>query len=414
MLGLFFLSLIGLTFVFDSDDASDETSDDTADTSETSETDVEIVPLDVVLADGDSQSGTGGDDTFSGGDLENVFVAAGAGDDLIESSGANDNVTIEGGAGDDTITGPTGADYTARANYDGSQIDGGAGDDLVEHLNGDVTILGGEGDDIIRNVDVSLVDGGNGDDLLEELDANRVLGGEGDDVIRSVNASFVDGGAGDDVIRTRVARVEGGDGNDDIRNTYYYGAIEGGAGDDTIGGGPAGSISAGDGNDVVYAGMSPEPTSTDLGAGNDTLLSSAVDDSFIGLLTPDGITTGDGSDVVRYSFEHTGAAFQDAVEDEFWGAGNVPTVAEIGRIGSVADFEPGVDKLEFETDLQKSDGYEFVGFDIIDDANGATVQFQFNHPLAEDGATVAVSVRLSGATGVTADDITVIDATASS
>ncbi|KAK0347497.1 hypothetical protein LTR94_002352 [Friedmanniomyces endolithicus] len=101
-----------------------------------------------------------------GGAADNLQGASGA--DTIRGWGGND--TILGGAGDDRLVGGDGND-SLDANT--LVLDGGAGDDTIDYVNGAnlldrVTILGGEGNDII-NLDATakaVVDAGAGDDAV--------------------------------------------------------------------------------------------------------------------------------------------------------------------------------------------------------------------------------------------------------
>ena len=120
--------------------------------------------------------------------------------------------TFDGGAGTDTLAGTSGGDVIALD--DGGQriknieiIDAGAGDDVVDltsntYALGDMTVYGGDGNDIIwSSPGNDVLRGGNGNDVID--------GGAGADVL--------DGGAGRDTLT-------GGTGNDIYLFGRGYGA----------------------------------------------------------------------------------------------------------------------------------------------------------------------------------------------
>jgi Ca2+-binding RTX toxin-like protein len=174
-----------------------------------------------------------------------------------------------GGAGDDTLTGTAGNDVLVGA-AGNDQLSGLGGDDVLRGDDGFNTLNGGPGNDWLQ--------GGNRADTL--------IGGDGND--------HLDGGGNGDT-------VDGGDGDDVIVDSHGNDTIAGGAGNDTItvniasgilGGG--GSISAGDGNDVVRITNSSSSTgyAIDLGAGDD----------LVHLDNPSGsLTLGAGRDTVEWT-----------------------------------------------------------------------------------------------------------------
>ncbi|MGB4115460.1 MAG: VCBS domain-containing protein [Polaromonas sp.] len=133
--------------------------------------------------------------------------------------------TIDGGTGTDTLLGTSGDD--AIILDEGGQriknievIDAGAGDDVVDltsdlYALGNVTLYGGEGDDVLwASSGDDAVYGGNGDDELRGSVGNDLLdGGSGEDLII--------GGSGADVLDGKTGKdtLEGGTGND----TYLFG-----------------------------------------------------------------------------------------------------------------------------------------------------------------------------------------------
>ncbi|MBU1346183.1 MAG: DUF4214 domain-containing protein [Alphaproteobacteria bacterium] len=159
-----------------------------------------------------AQSGTVGNDTWTGGAAGEIYQAL-IGDDVAD-----------GGGGDDEIRGGLGAD----------QLNGGDGADLL---------VGDEGSDVLR--------GGAGNDRLyaafqynttrtDDGTTNSLFGDDGDDaLIGGSGADFLDGGAGNDVLSSSADlagaaqdTLFGGAGNDILRLNRDIG--DGGDGDDTL------------------------------------------------------------------------------------------------------------------------------------------------------------------------------------
>jgi hypothetical protein len=152
-----------------------------------------------------------------------VVVRAGSGDDHITVAGSV-GVTVLGGDGDDVLWGGDGHD----------RLYGGPGDDYLDGGDGDDLLSGGAGNDVVYGLGGDdLIDGGEGRDYLDGGDgADLVDGGPGGDV--------VSGGPGDDVLR-------GGSGDD---------RLYAGAGTDLVDGGP--------GTDVAYLTPASRYTNVDV------------------------------------------------------------------------------------------------------------------------------------------------------
>ena len=157
--------------------------------------------------------------------------------------------TQSGSSGDDTLNGAASADVI-YGNAGNDQLNGNDGDDVIWGQDGTDTLNGGNGNDFLR--------GGNDSDVIH-----------GDS-----GADNIDGGFG-------VDTLEGGDGDDKISDWFGIDTVLGGTGNDglyvNIGHNsvaPAlGSLTAGDGNDVVEINNIYARTgyAIDLGAGNDTI-----------------------------------------------------------------------------------------------------------------------------------------------
>ena len=163
------------------------------------------------------------------------LIDAGAGNDVIDlTSDLYDygDVTILGGEGNDVLWSSAGNDrlYGEQGN---DNLFGGAGDDLLD---------GGQGNDTL--------DGGLGNDLLYGGEGNDTLyGGEGDDLLDGGNGNDkLYGGAGNDILL-------GGNGNDTLYGDAGNDILDGGQGNDTLYGGDGNDILiGGQGNDTLYGG----------------------------------------------------------------------------------------------------------------------------------------------------------------
>jgi Ca2+-binding RTX toxin-like protein len=169
------------------------------------------VLLDVITCEGGRCEGTEEADTIVANNATQRVIAFGGDDDIeldaIFTSGSGDvgiggegRDCIDGGAGNDLMIGGPGDDnrpceFTAfvdpQAGLTGGpgddRIDGGPGNDSLNGIFDDDTLLGGTGDDLLRDTSVADKDrlfGGPGKDTLDATD------GDGDDL--------VDGGTGDD------------------------------------------------------------------------------------------------------------------------------------------------------------------------------------------------------------------------
>jgi phospholipase/lecithinase/hemolysin len=143
-------------------------------------------------------------------------IHAGHGDNFIFATpvnpanpALNGNYTIDGGAGDDII-------FAGAGNV---TVDGGSGDDLIFAGSGNATLEGGSGADVLEtnSTGINTLIGGNGGDALiaNRAGHNTMLGGSGDDLfvfkenagLANANGSFnfghevVSGNGGHDTLR---------------------------------------------------------------------------------------------------------------------------------------------------------------------------------------------------------------------
>lgn len=168
-----------------------------------------------LVRDGLQATGSDGEDSFildpTVTDNFTTNITAGDGDDSIDlgdtyvSGGPYlADGQIDGGAGNDVIIASGGA----------NTITGGAGDDTITGWLVGSSVTGGEGDDSINVLsawgDLTTVDGGTGNDTLDGTLSNNIslIGGEGDDMIMSAGVSYfgtahfivANGGEGNDTL----------------------------------------------------------------------------------------------------------------------------------------------------------------------------------------------------------------------
>ena len=256
----------------------------------------------------DTVLGSNGDDTINGSENDDSIVGFG-GDDSI-NAGAGDD-TIDGGAGDDTINGGSGNDVINGSPGDDLVIWNGAGSgvDVIQESLGTQS-LQVQGNSTANNLIVRSVDVGN-ETLLQVAEGVAsittsatvgevtVLGGGGDDTI-TVNTLegirptylLVDGQNDNDTITATnallgrtILELRGGNDNDTISGSRDADEIFGDLGDDVL--------SGGDGNDSI-----------DGGSGLDTLNGDGGNDSLFGNLNNDVINGGDGDDSADGGFGH--------------------------------------------------------------------------------------------------------------
>ncbi|MFS1945096.1 hypothetical protein [Vibrio lentus] len=194
-----------------------------------------------ILAASVNMYGTEGDDYIKGTRLAES-IHAGAGDDEIHANDGDD--IIHAGAGDDEIHANDGDDIIhAGAGDDEIHADGGndeiyagIGNDTIYTGQGNDIAYGGDGKDTLTSGggNTSLYGGAGKDNLTGSYQGNNTLnGGEGDDVLQlsSVSSYYKDsdnhlrGGLGDDHITSGYGKdtyyYDLGDGHDVIKDTGF-------------------------------------------------------------------------------------------------------------------------------------------------------------------------------------------------
>lgn len=193
----------------------------------------------------DVLSGGNGDDIIGGGEGDDI-LSGGAGYDIVAFSFLEAAIRVDlrisgraqdTGEGRDTLSGFEGISVDNPAGYAATLIGNGVDNRLFATGSGDRTLIGNRGDDDLRVTSdpfgdpaTIMMSGGTGNDRLIYEDggfnqprfADRVtlIGGDGDDVIRSSGGGLVSiaAGAGDDRITidamTTTNRVNLGGGHD--------------------------------------------------------------------------------------------------------------------------------------------------------------------------------------------------------
>lgn len=137
-------------------------------------------------------SGTGGDNSWTGG-TEDDTATGGNGNDTLSGEGGNDS--LYGGNDNDVLSGGDGNDSLYGGNNN-DVLNGGNGDDLLEGGNHNDSLSGGDGNDTL--------DGGNHDDTLSGGDGDDALygGGGADDLTGGMGDDYLDGGNNADKVDT--------------------------------------------------------------------------------------------------------------------------------------------------------------------------------------------------------------------
>jgi Ca2+-binding RTX toxin-like protein len=223
------------------------------------------------------QVALGNDDGFTlPPEANGTFVLYDGNRVIVNTGPGNDNVqvSVDPKTGEQVVTingsvyhFPPGADVVIRA---------GEGNDSVTVAPGTrvkLTMIGGEGDDILRGAD--------GHETILGLDGrDQVYAGAGNDrVSGGADRDYVDGQRGDDILSGGLGddtvyglggndRISGGEGQDYLEGGTGNDTIDAGAGNDIVSGGrDDDTMRGGGGNDVFYAGRGND--TIEGGSGND-------------------------------------------------------------------------------------------------------------------------------------------------
>ena len=267
--------------------------------------------------------GDAGNDTLiASGDDTAATMSGGDGDDsFYNDQDYDDGISVSGGAGTDTVYVGQHVDQpvidmngsTAYFNYvidsDVENVDASAGNltivgnalDNTITVDGDtsdgsepVTLMGGDGNDVLSTNEPATLSGGAGNDtLIGSAAGDAYSGGAGTDLVdysaRTDNLFvYLEGGqaSGDaadplDSFDGTVEQVYGGSGNDDIYGTAGNNALYGNAGNDTLHAfGGTDALFGGPGNDTVFC-ADGGPTYVDGGPGTDAATIDATGDTTV-------------------------------------------------------------------------------------------------------------------------------------
>ncbi|KJZ24734.1 calcium-binding protein [Tritonibacter mobilis] len=309
--------------------------------------------------------------------------------DTSGSTIVSPEVFLSGGQADEDpvedVSTTVSGDAETDTPQDGGIEDGGVliGSDELDHMSGsdaDDALLGLGGDDQINGL--------GGDDSLE--------GGAGDDDLY--------GGEGQDTL-------EGGDDNDTLNGGTGQDSLAGGAGDDSLLGGLGTDRIQGDeGDDTLHGGSGNDHVQG--GAGNDAIHGNDDDDMVFGGTGEDALFGGRGNDVV------SGA--DDGAEKDFvnGGDGDDTLIAGASDVVTVGD---GADQILLG-DWIAAGTVELIDFDtaedqllLVYDGDQGVPDLELEPDPAAPGETILrldgeIAMRLTGAEGLTTDDIFLVEA----
>ncbi|MCZ7452699.1 hypothetical protein [Rhizobium rhizogenes] len=218
----------------------------------------------------------------------------------------------------------------------------------VTYMSPAVTIYGRENSNIFVGSQLGeRVEGDGGDDLLFGNAGDDRLYGDTTEVnpwpaqLNAAGNDWLFGGTGNDYL-------DGQGGNDNL---------SGDAGDDNLYGGPGSDqLNGGDGTDKLFGGTGDDKLIG--GEGSDQLFGDVGNDQLHGGVGNDVLNGGIGNDVVEGG-EGTNLLWGDFGEDTFY-------FAVKGVQDTIKDFEVGIDRLRFTTEIAD----DFSDFTIVDQANG--------------------------------------------
>ena len=277
---------------------------------------------------------------------------------------SNDPFTLRGNNLQNAITGNSNADI----------LQGQDGNDTLIGLDGHDTLEGGTGNDSLE--------GGNGDDSLDGgAGADTLKGGAGNDlyIIDQYDMVSEDPNAGLDTIQLsaaygatsftlNVANIE----ILDLSLLTQTVTVVGGAGNDSIiGGAVDDSVSGGGGNDTLLGGLGDD--TLDGGSGNDSLSGDAGNDIFIASGGNDTISGGTGFDIISYANEGIGVRLEISSD----GAGNL--------IASTYDISNALRKTDTLREIESIAGTAYND-SLSGDDNGNIFDAGAGNDLLDGGA----------------------------
>jgi Ca2+-binding RTX toxin-like protein len=332
--------------------------------------------------------GFGGNDTITGGDLNDFMFGNNGNDSLIGGTGLGNDI-IDGGDDTDTLI-YSSATLPVNVNLLNGQAFGTFGvfngilqrETGIDDISGIENVIGGQaGDFIFGDSNANVLDGAGGNDSIDGGDGDdNLVGGEGTDILDGeVGEDVLDGGAGDD-------SLIGGAGND---------ILDGGAGIDTADYSNNANLIVADLRDGSVQGGS-----VDTLVSIERIIGSAHDDTIFGSDGDDTINGAGGDDVMD------GRGGFDFVDFSSSGA---PVVIELGTgnatgqgTDTVLDFEGVIGSTGNDTITGDSANNVLRGNngnDVLDGRDGDDeLDGGFGTDTADFGNGGAVNVNLANGT----------------
>ena len=301
-----------------------------------------------------------GDDTVLGGDGADLVFGEGGADRLEGGTGAD---TLVGGLGDDSLRGGADADQM-RGDGGRDTLDGGDAADVLAGGEGEDSLAGGSGADILRG------DADN-DTLSGDAGADALFGGEGDDsLLGGADADQLRGEGGRDTLEggDGVDLLFGGEGDDSLLGGADADQLRGEGGNDTLQGGDGtDTLSGGEGDDTYVVDSLSDLILEAPGGGSDTVAATLSSGTTIYLrpeiealvLGGTADSRGVGQELANRMTGNAGSnwLYGGDGDDTLLGAGGNDVLfgqagADLFIIGAdegidvIADFEPGVDRIE--------------------------------------------------------------------
>ncbi len=346
----------------------------------------------------ETQSVTGGDDIFLGGQGNDVlngeegndWLDGGAGEDNLQGGNGNDillggngNDHLEGGAGNDYLAGGAGNEWSGMGNWYG--IWGGDGNDTLVGGAGVDDLWGGNGDDTF----IVDEDGGSEWDWFDGGDGSDTVSYERFDIGMNVSINnrqdwgWISMGYGDGA--NNIENLTGSNHNDTLAGDWNNNVLKGLDGDDLL--------SGLDGNDTIEGGAGAD--TMDGGSGVN-VLSYETSSTGVSVNLKTGDTAGgDAEDDVFANFQNLRGS---KYNDDLTGNDGSNVIEGLGGDDWITATAGGTASYSMEYDPYLDDYVEvstWTGGDVYDGGTGSdTVDYS--------SATSAISLYLGGYTSTSA------------
>jgi Ca2+-binding RTX toxin-like protein len=306
-------------------------------------------------------------------------------DDLI--LGTNGNDTLHGNSGDDVISGGQWGDDLLYGEAGNDVIEGGGHGDYIDGGDGvDTARYVKSGSAVTIDLALSTASGGDADgDTLVSIE-NLVGSIVGNDVLTGNSAdNILSGLDGNDTLA-------GNAGNDVLLGDLGNDTLSGGDGDDNIDGGDgADTASGGNGNDIVFGGADNDTIHGDAnddkltgGDGDDTLYGDSGNDVLGGGSGNDNLSGGDGNDIL--SGDQGNDTLQGGLGDDTY------LFSKDSGIDTVLDAS-GINQIAFDASVDYRDVWlARVNNDLVISVVGGTTKVTLANYYASTSPTIARTV----------------------